>query len=73
MKKTHWNYRIYRYGEEAGGGLGLHEAYYEDGKIVRYTKDPIIVGDNIDELKEALAMMGRDIERCKDDILDYDG
>lgn len=72
MSVTHWNYRIFRYSDVEGDSLGVHEAYYEDGKVIGYTKDPVIVGDSIEDLKEVLAMISRDIERCKDDILDYD-
>ena len=34
--KFHWNYRIYRYGYEQGGGLELHNFYYEHGKRTKY-------------------------------------
>lgn len=70
--KSHWNYRIYRYSDEQGGGLGLHEAHYEHGKRISRTERPIIVGETIDELKATLRMMDRDIERFKDTILDHE-
>ena len=34
--KSHWNYRIYRYGHEQGGGQDLHNVYYEHGKRTKY-------------------------------------
>ena len=63
-----WNYRIMRY---SSGELGIHEVYYEQGKIDGWTKEPIIVGDNVEELYSILETIRTDIEKSKNDILEY--
>lgn len=55
-----WNYRIV----EVDGGFELHEVYYDDdGKPEARTADYIIYGETVDEIREALLMMLRDIEK----------
>ena len=53
-----WNYRIVKYLN--GDGFGLHEVYYDDGKVSGMTKDPIVVGDTRGEVIDALNMAMRD-------------
>jgi hypothetical protein len=72
MKKRErvtWNYRCFRY---KSGEVGVHEAYYKNGKVNGWTKDPMIVGDSVTELFRVLTMIRKDIKLHKDDILDYD-
>ena len=54
----HWNYRIFRY---SNGDIGLHEAYYTNGKLDGWTEDAIIVGEDKKELLEVLDLMRKDI------------
>ena len=64
-----WNYRIVRHPD----CLGLHEAFYNSsGQLCGWTQDPIIVGDDIDELRRVLQKMSEDLERSKDDPIPHD-
>ena len=72
-----WNYRLVKHDDtppKSKSGkyvyYGLHEVYYnDDGSIYMYAPDPDVVGDSIEEIRESLEMMLRDVERSKDDIL----
>jgi len=55
----------------AGGGLGVHEVYY-DKKGLGWTADPIITGDNIKELLDTLETIKKDIIKSSKDILKYE-
>lgn len=65
-----WNYRVMRYKDKS---IGVHEVYYDDRlNITGWTKDPIIVGDDIDELLHTLNMIKEDVERSRYHIMDYE-
>lgn len=58
--KVHWNYRIFKYDT---GEVGIHEAYYRNGKLEAWTREAMIVGDSVEELLDVLEMIKKDIER----------
>jgi hypothetical protein len=57
-----WNYRVLRHPD---GSLSLHEVYYEAGRPVRYTADPVYFA--VDE-DEGLAGLRADLERALSDV-----
>ncbi len=61
-----WNYRVMK---ETDGCLGIHEVYYNDvtGKPEGWTERAFVIGDDLDELRSALAMMLAALEK---DVLD---
>lgn len=66
-----WNYRIVQY---ETGEVGIHEAHYNDKSSSPHsiTKEPIIVGDSVEELYEILETLRKATDQYKDDILLYD-
>ena len=56
----YWNYRVIN----TGDGFELHEVYYdENDKPMSRTADYILYGETVDEIRNALLMMLRDIEK----------
>ena len=53
-KKMTWRYGVMKYKD---GNLGVHEIYDETS----WTKEPIIVGDSMDEILGILEMIKKDI------------
>lgn len=67
-----WNYRIVRdvhkVGDEEHEEFTIREVYYDDGRIVSWTKDPMYPsGDTWIECADNHAMMGR---ACGQPIVD---
>lgn len=65
-----WNYRIFRH--KGLGLLGIHEARYEGDVLTEYKKNPIILGNSVDDLIKKLDIMLRDVYRSEDDILEHE-
>ena len=54
MRAKHWNYRVVSH----QGYLAIHEVYYELGKPVARTLNPIDVsGESIESLRQTLTLM----------------
>jgi len=53
--ETTWRYGLMKY---ENGSLGVHEIHNETS----WTADPIIVGDNLEEILETLEMIKKDIK-----------
>jgi hypothetical protein len=65
--KASWNYRVLMHRDDPDEiVLGLHEVHYNDGKIVGWTEEPIIVGDTVEELLRVLARMAGAVVSGKD-------
>lgn len=67
-----WNNRIF-YNPETKG-FGVHEAFYEDGKVTAWTENPIDLGNycSLDELKASVAQISKDVAKLEEsDVLDY--
>ena len=61
-----WNYRVLRKEDICGDAYyEIHEVYYDEvGEPNGYTMDPIApVGDNIEDLRETLYKMLRDLDK----------
>lgn len=59
----HWNYRVMKYDV---GGFGLCEVYYnEKGDIIGYT-DPVVSGDDLDELHSTINLMKSALQKHHD-------
>ena len=57
-----WNYRIIYYDDDdVHPYYGLHEVFYsKKGKIKTWTKEPDIVGESVQDIKDQLKMMLKD-------------
>jgi len=57
-----WNYRIIYYDDDdVHPYYGLHEVFYsKKGKIKNWTKEPDIVGESVQDIKDQLKMMLKD-------------
>lgn len=56
-----WNYRVMKY---KNGEVGVHEVYYDDdGKVQNWTKQAIIVGEDLKDLLDTLKMIRNDITK----------
>ena len=63
QKQAGWYYRIMEYPE---GECGIHEVYvYASGKVRSYTEDPLIVGEDLEELLDILEIIKKDIQKRK--------
>jgi hypothetical protein len=61
----HWNYRLVQHDD----CVGLHEVFYNGGRVMMWSEKPIIVGDTVQEVLDVLEMMRRDTEKYRHDIL----
>jgi len=68
-QKSFWRYGIMKYKD---GCLGVHEIYWVKGKEkdIKWTENPVIVGDTKKELLKVLEMIKKDIEKYP--VLDYE-
>ena len=77
-----WNYRIVRHitpipeklrvieGKRNETWYAIHEVYYDKGKVVSYTEEPIApFGLSVEELKSDLRHM---MEHLQDGVLNYE-
>tara|TARA_Y100001938_G_scaffold140498_1_gene208756 strand:+ start:293 stop:715 length:423 start_codon:yes stop_codon:yes gene_type:complete len=63
-----WNYRIIKKKDE----YGLYEVFYNDsGDICAHAEKPEVIGETIDELRRSLQLMTLDLEKSKNDILQW--
>ena len=62
-----WNYRIiYHDDDEVQPYYGLHEVFYtKKGKIKFWSKEPDVVGESEDDIREQLKMMLQDTKHRK--------
>ena len=70
-----WNYRIVKRKDSTGEYFfAVHEAYYnKNNKISSITEEPIkIIGNDVEEIFSEIDMIKKDLERSKNDIIDYD-
>lgn len=72
-----WNYRVLKITEDPDYldldepivVYGIHEVYYdENNDIVSMSENPMVLSDNIEELKETLVKM---INCCEKPVIDY--
>lgn len=65
-----WNYRIIK---GTDNSYGLYETMYNDKKeIIAHDESPIIIGDSVQDLKDTVALMLSDINKCQENILEVD-
>lgn len=76
MNNMTWNHRVMRHESgpigfcDDGCWYGIHEVYYdEQGNVDGYTKDALVTGDNIEDLKWALQKM---LECLEKPVLEYE-
>ena len=61
-----WNYRIIYHDDDVHPYYGLHEVFYgKKGKIKFWDKEPDIVGESEDDIREQLKMMLQDTKHRK--------
>jgi len=62
-----WNYRIVRHRHTMESGYsydwyGVHEIYYEDGKITGWIDSPVTLdGDSLEDIVDLLKLVEKDI------------
>lgn len=60
---SHWNYRVVQIDGTDGPEYGIVEAYYDDNnKVIGHT-DPMVFGDSIIDLGQALEWMMLSLEQ----------
>lgn len=54
--------------------FGVHETFYDNGEIQCFTTNPINLGgyESKDDLLKSLNQIKNDIDKSKDDVVDYD-
>lgn len=53
----HWNHRVVRFVEDETY-FGICEVFYEDGKVMAHTENPVaLCGESVEELRETLQHM----------------
>lgn len=59
-----WHYQVIFYDDAKWPYYGLHEVVpKKDGSIGTWTARPFCTGDSVEEIKEALGMMMRDVDK----------
>jgi hypothetical protein len=61
-----WNYRLIRHKDS----IGLHEVYYEDGKPVLYTEEPVFSVDPEERADGMIKELKNMLEGAKERIID---
>lgn len=77
-----WNNRIFKHkyipkpGEKPAGVFEyyqIHETYYDENGGIGFSGNPVTpYGENVDELIAHLKKLLNDVERSKDDVLEYE-
>ena len=69
-----WNIRAMKHTHPVEDWYALHEVYYNGfGQVSMWTVNPIsITGDSVEELREYLVMCLNDLDKSKEDALDFD-
>jgi len=64
-----WHYQVMKHEDDLGVWYGVHGYYsLEDGPA--YTKEPLLAGDSLEDLKSVLKMIEQDI--YKHGVRDYE-
>ena len=59
-----WNYRIIVRQDDDEEDFSIYEVYYEDDKIIAWTRDRVgISGNSIEELREVYKRFGRAFDK----------
>lgn len=69
----HWNNRIFKHVKDNIESYAIHECFYDDsGRTLGWTETPETGHyDSVEDLIEGLKQILRDVEKSKDDVLDY--
>ena len=61
-----WNYRIIKKSVEdpLDCEYGIYEVFYNDsGEVFAHDEEPMIIGNSVEDIKEALKMLQEDINK----------
>ena len=73
MTEHTWNNRILKRTIDGVDYYGIYEVHYEDDKPTMCTLNPKLgLYESVDEIIEDLKIIQKDVDRSKDDVLEYD-
>lgn len=70
-----WNNRIFKHQNNYGDYYAVHECYYDENKNPKFwTDEPILLNgfETVDELISSLKQILVDVEKSRDNILNYE-
>jgi len=69
--KHTWNHRVIKRTHPSGAiEYGIHEVFYENGKIWAATEDAVsVTGESVDELRETLGWM---LKAIKNPVINFE-